>query len=85
MDANICRNPTDDQILDALDIEHEFEVSMLEGTSARLINNLLVIDREELGDNFVAYFATDQEAPKGTFVANSETGGVVLAAGKFSS
>jgi hypothetical protein len=51
---------------------------MLERASAGLINNLLSLDRIELGYDIVAYFSAHQETAQRSFVADSETGWVVF-------
>lgn len=56
---------------------------MLEGAAAGFVNDVLVGEGCEFGDDVVTLLATNEEATKRAEIANSFTGRVVFGAGKF--
>lgn len=81
MHANIRGSATNDQVLDAPDIQHELEISMLKSTTAGLVDDLLTLEGIQLGDDIMAWFTSNKQPSQGSFVADTEAGRVVPAAG----
>lgn len=53
---------------------------MLESAAAWLVDHILPVEWVQFVDDIVAFFSADQEASHGSFVADSEAGGIVSAA-----
>ncbi len=70
-DADIGGDSGEDNVLDALLVEDEFEVGGAERTLAGLVDDRLAFDRIEFGDDVPAGFATRQDAAAGAGIANA--------------
>jgi hypothetical protein len=52
---------------------------VLESATTGLVDDVLVWERVQFGDDVVAFFAANEESTEGSWVTDSETGRVVAA------
>ena len=63
VDADFRRDAGDDQVLDAAILQRQFEIGLVEGAFAGLVDHRLAVDRIELRNDVVARLAADENAP----------------------
>ena len=71
VDADFGGDAGDHQVLDGAIAQHRFEIGLVEGAFARLVDDRLARDRVKLRHDVVAGLAADQDAAHRSFIADA--------------
>ena len=72
VDADLGGDAADQQILDAVFLQHVAEFGGVERALARLVDHDLAVERIQLGNDVVAGLAADQDAPHRAGIADAQ-------------